>query len=266
VGPWGGGGPHPSPPQGVPGLIAPAAIAAAVLVVGLAATMKGALGFGFPLLSVPTLASIVGARPAVLIVAVPALLANVLILLGCRRHRLEPWFLRMAAAVLAGAVAGALLFGRLPARALTLGLGIVTLGLVALLARRPPDPGAVLRLRAWAPLAGLLAGALGGATDISGPGLVIFLTAAEGERDRFMFALMILYVVLGAAQLATLGRTGLYTPSLLAAAVLACLPMAAGVAIGSRIRARLSAEVFRRAVLAVVVLSALNLLRQGIWG
>jgi uncharacterized membrane protein YfcA len=241
----------------------PLGAAAGVVVIAAAATMKGVLGFGFPLVAVPTLAGIVGARRAVLIAAVPAFLANLLILRSCRRHRLEPWFLRLAAAVLAGAVAGALLLGRLPVRALTLGLGVVTLVLVAAIGRRPPAPAAVSQLRAWAPLVGLTVGVLGGATDISGPGLVALLAAVEPEGERFMSSLMTLYVILGAGQLATLGRTGLYSPAVLAAAGAACLPMAAGVALGTRIRARLSPETFRRVVLVVVVLSALNLVRQG---
>lgn len=242
------------------------AAAAALGVVAVAAVMKGALGFGFPLIAVPTLAGIIGARPAVLVVAIPALVANLLILRGCRRHRLEPWFLRLAGAVLVGAVAGALLFGHLPAHTLTLGLGIITLALVAALGRKSPGPATAERLRAWAPLAGLVVGVLGGATDISGPGLVAFLTAIERDRDRFIYALTLLYVILGVAQVTTLARTGAYSPALLVAAAGACVPMAAGVAIGARIRARLPSELFRRIVLAVVVISALNLVRQGIWG
>ncbi len=239
---------------------------AALVVVALAAILKGALGFGFPLIAVPTLASILGARPAVLVVAIPALAANLLILRGCRRHPLEPWYLRLAAAVLLGSVGGALLFGHLPVRVLTLGLGVVTLALVAVLGRGAPDAVTGGKLRAWAPLVGLVMGVLGGATDISGPGLVAFLTAIERDRERFIYALSLLYVILGTAQVATLARTGAYSPVLLEAAAGACVPMAAGVAIGARIRARLPSELFRRIVLAVVVISALNLVRQGIWG
>jgi len=234
--------------------------------VGLGATAKGVLGFGFPLITVPLLAGLLGARPAVLVAAIPAFLANLLILRTTRRHPLQPWFLRMAAAVLVGAVAGALLFSRLPVRALTLGLGIVTLALVFGLGRGPRSEATRARLRAWGAPFGLAVGVLGGATDISGPGLVAFLSAIEREPDRFLFSLMILYVILNLSQITTLVSTGAYTPPLLLAAAAACVPMAVGVQIGARVRARLASETFRRLVLAVVVISALNLVRQGLMG
>lgn len=51
-----------------------------------------------------------------------------------------------------------------------------------------------------------------------------------------------------------------------AAAAIACAPVVAGVTLGMRLRARLQAAAFRRVVLVVIVLSALNLIRQGLWG
>ena len=58
-----------------------AAFAAVLLVVTFAAAVKSALGFGFPLISVPIAANLIGARQAVLLIAIPVITTNFAILL-----------------------------------------------------------------------------------------------------------------------------------------------------------------------------------------
>jgi uncharacterized membrane protein YfcA len=244
------------------GTWATAVVTGAVLLA--AAIVKGVLAFGFPLISVPALATVLGARTAVLVVSIPAFAANLLLMGNVGWQRLERWFAVLIVSLVAGTVTGALLVNRLPVRALALVLGVTALALLGLVGRKLS--GLAAGLRRLAPLAGLLAGVLGGATDISGPVLVAYVAGLEHDRERFVFCLTLLYMVIGATQILTFARTGLYTPRLLAWALAACLPMALGTWLGVRLRQRLQSDTFRRAVLVVVALAAANLIRQGLWG
>lgn len=236
----------------------------AFVIVVLASVVKGVLGFGFPLIAVPTLASVVGARAAVVAMTIPSLAGNFLVMADVGARRLQRWYVILIASLVLGSVAGALLLNRLPVKALALGLGLATLGLLALIGRQVGGSGD--RLRPWAPLAGLLAGILGGATDVPGPVLVAYLAGVEHDQDRFVFSMTLLFIISGGAQMLTFARSRVYTPHLVLAGLVACIPMAAGTWAGIRWRARLRSETFRRAVLVVVALSALNLVRQGLWG
>ncbi len=59
-----------------------ARLALALAVVVVAGVLKGSLGFGAPLVAVPLLAALVGARAAVVLVSLPLLAANAAVLLG----------------------------------------------------------------------------------------------------------------------------------------------------------------------------------------
>jgi uncharacterized membrane protein YfcA len=241
--------------------------AAALVVVGVAAAVKGAVGFGFPMIAVPTLAAVVGARTAVVVVTIPSLVANVLILRSLGRQPLDGWFLRLCAGLLVGTAAGALLVTRVPGRVLSLVLGLMALGVLAQGAlRTPKGSGRDSAWRLLAPVAGLVAGLLGGATDIFSPVLAAFLSAVDPDRDRFVFRLTVLFLLGGVLQIATFARAGLYTPDRAWTAALACLPMLAGTWAGIRLRPRLQTETFQRSVRFLILLAALNLVRQGLLG
>jgi uncharacterized membrane protein YfcA len=54
-------------------------ITGALVVCG-ASMLKGAIGFGFPLVAVPLLSTIIGPRVAIPVVAIPTLLSNFLVI------------------------------------------------------------------------------------------------------------------------------------------------------------------------------------------
>lgn len=57
------------------------AFIAVLVVVAFATAVKTTLGFGFPLIAVPISANLIGARTAVVLIAIPVLFSNLLILL-----------------------------------------------------------------------------------------------------------------------------------------------------------------------------------------
>src|SRR5918992_3467616 len=142
----------------------------------LGATLQSAAGFGFALIAAPLLVAALGPRPAVSAIIVLALIVSALTLAG--EHRRPRPNTREAVALvgwsLPGLLAGALLLGVAPERALKVLVAVVVMVAVGLrLLGAPP------RLLPWshprAAATGLTSGALSTSTGIGGPPLVFHL-------------------------------------------------------------------------------------------
>lgn len=232
----------------------------AAAVVCVASMIKGAIGFGFPLVAVPLLSALMGPRVAIPVVAIPTLLSNVLVVRrgGAGSAAGAPWTVLAGAG--AGTLAGALLLGSLNPRLVS---GIV--GAVAILYVL----GVTLRLTVRVPPAsvrqvglvfGVVAGLMGGATGISSPLIASYLHLLRLEKREFVFWITMTFFVVNIVQVATYFRLGLYAGPVLAMALLACVPMLIGTLAGLALQDRLEPRLFERIVLAVVFAASLNLL------
>ena len=236
----------------------------ASLVVCAASMVKGAIGFGFPLLAVPLLSSIMGPKVAIPVVAIPTLLSNLFIIRrgGAGREGGALWTLLAGTAV--GTVAGALLLGALNPR-LAAGLvgGVALLYVTATVLRLTLRVPATSVSRAG-PVFGLVAGLMGGATGISSPLLASYLHMLRLEKREFVFWITMTFFVVNIVQIATYFRLGLYEGSVLTTALLACAPMVIGTLGGLALQDRLEPRLFERIVLAVVFIAAANLVARSL--
>jgi uncharacterized membrane protein YfcA len=244
----------------------PAELLLVSTIVAGAAMVKGAIGFGFPLIGVPLVSIVLGPRAAVPVIAIPTLLSNVILITRSRPSGRAGPFVVVLAALAVGTVTGALLIKALDARVLSVLVGATTLLYVAATALRltvlvPPAVGT----RA-APFVGFAAGAMGGATGIFAPLLVSYLHLLRLAKREFVFWITVMFSVSNVAQVASYFHLGLYAGPVLGTALVTCLPMAAGTWLGLALQDRLNQEAFGRAVLAIVFLASLNLLVRGLLG
>jgi uncharacterized membrane protein YfcA len=236
------------------------------LIVAGAATVKGATGFGFPLISVPLLAIFMTPRVAVPVVAIPTMLSNVMMFSrGGVGGTIGPYLIMLAALVV-GTVGGALVITSLDPRLLSVLVGSVTLLYVVATAFRltlriSPQTG-----RRAGPVLGLIAGVLGGATGIFAPLVASYLHMLRLAKREFVFWITVMFFVSNVAQIASYSHLGLYGGPVLRTALFACLPMVLGTLAGIRIQNWLRPEVFNRVVLVIVFLASLNLLARGVLG
>ena len=238
-------------------------IAGAVVVCG-ASMLKGAIGFGFPLVAVPLLSSIIGPRVAIPVVAIPTLLSNFLVVRRGGAGGGGAGMVALLVSLAAGTVGGALLFGSLSHRLLS---GLV--GAVALLYVLATAGRLTLKVPAAAgnragPVIGLLAGLMGGSTGISSPLLASYLHFRRLAKREFVFWITMMFFVVNIVQVASYFKLGLYPGPVLTGALAACLPMAAGTLAGLALQDRLPARMFERVVLTVVFLAGLNLLARSL--
>jgi uncharacterized membrane protein YfcA len=113
---------------------------------------------------------------------------------------------------------------------------------------------------------GLIAGVLGGLTAAWAAPMAIYLGGRRVPKDEFVRATGFLILVGSIPLLATYVRTGFLGPQLALLSLAMLVPTFAGFMVGERIRGRLSEEGFRKALLVLFALLALNLLRRAWMG
>jgi uncharacterized membrane protein YfcA len=241
------------------------ALLLALLVVLLAAVVKGALGMGFPLIAVPVLSLVLDPRTAVVVMSLPTLLANVgIVFRGGGKDAAPRRVLALLGGTVVGTAIGARLLAGLDVRLLSVVLG--ALAVIGALANASPRPLRVPpRLEVvLSPLVGLASGLLGGATSIFAPPLAVYLQGLRLGPRTFVFVLTLCFTVGGVTQALSYWQLGLYSERVLALTALVLGPMAAGVWLGLRLQDRLPAGLFNRLVLLLVVVSGLNLIVRGL--
>lgn len=244
-----------------PDLALNAAFAVVLLVIAFASAVKGALGFGFPLIAVPISANLIGARTAVVLIAVSVVFSNFLVLLrGGGRLEDGRRFSGLLAGVVIGTVIGALLLNRLDTGTLALIVGITAL-LFAALGLLDVTPEISARAQAYTgPAVGVASGVMGGTTGIFAPLIAAYLHSLRLQKRAFVFWLTAAFFVGAVAQTLSYYRLGLYTTTLLWYALATFIPIIVGTQAGFWLQDRLPMETFRRLILFLVLASGLNLI------
>jgi len=220
--------------------------------------VKGAIGFGFPAVATPLLALLIDVKAAVVVLIVPNIVMDGVqatrrggFLAGLRRFG---WLLVCGAL---GTVLGTHLLVVLPSRVVTLILGCFVVGFVLLNATRfsPKLPPGWER---WvAGPVGLVAGLLGGITNVPGTPLVIYFYALGLAKQEFVRAVAITFMSFKLIQLGTVVAYGLLTWSLTGLSVVLSAVALGGFALGLRIQDRLEQRTFDRAMLGFLALLGL---------
>lgn len=229
-----------------------------------AAMIKGTMGFGFPLVGIPLLSAIIGPRAAVPVIAVHTLLSNFIMVSRGSASRASAHLLLAIAGLAVGTLAGAAVIKVLDPRMLSVLVGAVTLGYVLATAFRLTALVPEAAGRRAAPVVGLAAGVLGGATGIFAPLLASYLHLLHMAKRDFVFWLTIMFFVSNIVQVASYAHLGLYAGQVLLLALIGCVPMAIGTWSGLVLQDRIDPEVFGRIVLGIVFIASLNLLVRGL--
>ena len=222
-------------------------MAAVVLVAGF---VKGAIGFGFPSLATPLLSLAVSVKTAVVVLILPNIVMDGIQfvrrgtpLATVRRF----WPLLVSGAV--GIVAGTRVLTLLSPGVATFILGLFVLGFVALnvTGLAPEVP------RAWepwlSPVAGLVAGLIGGVTNSPATALVLFFHGIGLDKHEFISSVAFTFFFYKLVQLGAVAWYGLLPWSLLGISVGLTAVALGGFAIGLRVQDRLDQRAFNRAVL-----------------
>ncbi len=230
-----------------------------------AGTVKGAFGAGLPLISVPPLAAITDPVTAIAIMTIPILGTNAVQAvhtgnLGASLKRFWPFIVTMLLAT----IPGSLLLAELKTDTTSIILGAIVLG-SGLLNLRRVEFSINPRAERWlSPAVGTAAGLVNGFSSLAGPLLIVYLLNLRLAKDAFVATCALVFLLNPLPIYFSFAVAGVYTRFILLASALALLPALVGVAIGTRLRGRISDHRFRQALSILLLVSGASLIAKGI--
>jgi uncharacterized membrane protein YfcA len=234
-----------------------------ILVVGLAVAglAKGVSGMGLPLIATPILAGVFGPRVAVTVVTIPIFAANSLLLMqGFRERHLLRGITPLIGASVVGTAIGTLLLAQLDQRTFAILIAAMVVVFLARGERLLGDDPAARRARILGPLVCFVGGVLQGTTSIASPLVGSYFHAQRLRPADFVFILAAIFELNSIVQLVGYSLQGLYTPEVVALGLLGLVPTLLALALGIYLRGRLDPAVFRKLIIALLVISVASLL------
>jgi hypothetical protein len=232
----------------------------------LAGVVKGVLGIGMPLITIPLLASTVGPITAMALLAVPTFAINLVQTAqsGYMMGALRRFWVAYPLVILGVVFSVTLLLTRMDRGALMIVVGVVVI-LIAISQLMPFAAAIPQRAERWCtPLVGIVSGLIGGITSFLGPLMVMYLVALRVEKDQFIGAIALFYVIAAIPFYVGLGIHGYFGWPEFFASCGAALMIWFGVLIGQKLRARASGDLFRRLVLGMLIVIGANMIRKGL--
>jgi uncharacterized membrane protein YfcA len=233
----------------------PAAIALVVIAFLVAGTSKGVLGVGIPLIAVPALSGVMHPATTLSVLALPIVLSN--LWQAFEGRRLGQTFRRFWPAIptiVIGGVVGAQFITAIDPKSAQSALGVIVLAYAVsqLIGARVPAPAS-----AGEKFCGFAA--------YFGPPVIMYLLALKVTKEEFVSCAGMLYLIGIIPVFATLVYKGvLGKPELMLSGIGVVLILAA-VFFGTWLRGHISQEIFRKALLVILIVMALNMLRRGLF-
>jgi hypothetical protein len=230
-----------------------------LVAVVVASIAKSVTGMGLPLIVIPIASLFVSVEDAVVVIALPNVLANVV--LAGRERRSFPATRDLQLLVpfgIAGAVVGTLVFVSVPEEPIVALLVLAIVLYVALYLVHPDRTTTPTVSRRCSPLVGSTAGLFQGAIGISGPIVGAWIHSYRLPRGAHILSVTAIFALTGLTQLVVLIANGELAGRWLASTA-ACVPVLGSIPFGTWLRDRVSAAAFDRAIIAVLAVSAVAL-------
>lgn len=241
------------------------ATAVGILGILLASFVKGAIGFGFPAVSTPILALFMDVKQAVSILIFPNLIMDAIqslrrpgLLQTLRRHAV------LYGSGIVGTFVGTYLLKIIPDRLAILILGGFVLAFVAINVSRfsfriNPRWEGIL-----SPPVGLVAGIVGGITNVPGTPLALYFYALGMDKVEFVRSISFSFLVYKTTQLVAVTQAGLMTAGLFALSVVATVLGLGAFWLGLRVQDRVAQATFNQVVLGFLAILGVWLVLRGL--
>lgn len=225
-----------------------------------AATAKGITGLGFSTTCLPILALIVGLKEALPLVIIPSVCSNLVVMRQAGRFgETLQRFWPMLLALLPGLAFGLWILSRIDGEQAGAVMGLMLLLWCAFSFAKPD-----LRLpstweRPLAPLSGCMTGMINGVTGSQVMPAVPFLMMLHLDRNLFIQAVNCSFTLSSLVMAFGLGQLGLFSYEDFMVSAVGVVFVFIGLRLGIAIRDRLSEQLFRNSILAMLVALGLSL-------
>ncbi|RUU59829.1 sulfite exporter TauE/SafE family protein [Mesorhizobium sp. M2C.T.Ca.TU.002.02.1.1] len=231
-----------------------------VLTFFLAGIVKGVAGMGLPTVAMGILGAIMSPVSAASLLVIPSFVTNLWQLLtGPDCLALTKRFSLMMLGIVVGTLAGTWLLTSVDTEYASVGLGsaLILYAVHGLWAKPLSIPAR--RERLLSPVIGLATGAINGATGVFTLPAVPYLQALGLSKDNLIQALGLSFTVSTIALAAGLARGGAFHLGNVTLSALAVIPSLLGMWVGTAVRERISAAIFRRSFLILLAILGLEL-------
>ena len=219
-----------------------------------AGVVKGVVGQGLPSVVLAILTVVIGLKPAIALLLVPAFVTNIWQAFDGRAMVFivrRIWTLLLA--VFAGAWLGVSLLATIDPRlmAIFMGTTLAVYGLTGLARPHFPSPA---RHHVWmAPIVGVINGVLAGMTGQFGIPGVPYMQALGFDKNTLVQGMGIVFSVSIVAVAIAMSDYRLLSPELALASTGGIIPALAGMWAGQRVRHRLSEQAFKRTLFCALI-------------
>lgn len=228
------------------------------LIIFLAVFTQSVSGFGSALVAMALLPAVIGIQLATPLVAVVAIVLEVVLIVRFRQALEVRSIWRVVLAALIGTPVGVYFLSKVDERISLTVLGVVITGyaIYALLGLKMPR----LEKSFWAYLAGLIGGLLGGAYNTSGPPVIIYADCRRWPPDVFKSNLQGYFIVSSLAVLVSHVLNGNLTPQVWNLFWWATPFILVGLIAGLSLDRWLNPVTFRYVILALLVVMGIRLM------
>lgn len=228
---------------------------------GLGGILKGATGAGAPVLAVPALVLLFDVHFAILVMVIPNMMTNAFQVWKFRSNLPEMSFVSpLLIGGVIGVLGGTYVLASLSSETLSFFLAIAVFGYIALRLAKPDWKIEMGLAKKLALPAGIGAGFLQGASGLSAPISITFLSAMKLPRPVFIVTISLLFVIFTVVQIVALWQGDLLTREGMLFSVFALIPISAAMPLGAHLATRLKPDTFDKVILALLALIAIRLL------
>ncbi len=228
------------------------------IVIGFAAFVQTAFGFGIALVSMPILTALIGLHIAAPLVALIALTIRLFMIRQYFNHLKLSEVWRLMAAAIIGIPFGFIAYYHVPQHLVESILGVVVVGYATFILIKPK----IQRLEhpSWPYSLGFASGILAGAYNIGGPPAVVYATGRQWEPTTFKGNLQAISLVSGFLVIFTRATNQEFTETVFAYYLLALPMILVGIGLGFWSDRRLDTKRFQHIVLYLLMALGISLI------
>ena len=221
---------------------------------------KGISGVGVPIITVPVIASVTDITLAIILIAIPSVVPNFYQVWKYKESWTRPFSLvALCLASVVGSGIGVLVLLKVDPGMLSKILGLIVIGYIAI-RRWQPLILSNQKARLLAAPMGFFAGLAGGATGVSAPVIMMYMSAIKLVRESFIFGISVYFIAMGGGQFIWLSLANLMTWELAFASSLTLIPLALGMILGQKIGAHVSQTQFEKVIQSILAILGFKLL------
>ncbi|MCY3543060.1 MAG: sulfite exporter TauE/SafE family protein [Chloroflexota bacterium] len=247
--------------------VSPTELVFAVLVVFFACTVFSAMGFGIGIVGLPLLFLMFDPATSIILLNVMALPVVVLVVLRNREHLRPREIVPIVVAGIVGALIGGWVLAMLDIAEYKdiFGIAVLVVIIALTVGGMFRMPFRMPRASILGPVSGFLVGLFITGIGVGGPLLVLFFVSQRWRRHATRASMALFFIFMCAALIVSYGINDLYTPARSTLLMASIVPALIAALLGDRIAQSLTDVVWRRGVIALVLVSSTFGLALKMW-